>query len=153
MGDSASLFVIYLSLFNKNQLIMKNLLLLILFVAFTSCSSDDNISNNSPYNPPSWIHGTWGFAQTSSTPENPLYRFSSDNVCQLSQVSSLCWKESVLDFPQLHSGSDSSSDTIYEAKFGSVGGTTITLKFQKASSSKIIWLNSGYSEIELVKLK
>ncbi|MBJ7880982.1 hypothetical protein [Gelidibacter salicanalis] len=132
---------------------MKNSLLLFFIVAFISCSSDDSSSNNSPYNPPSWIHGTWGLAKTEFSDENPFYKFTSDNVCQLTQVSSLCWKESVMDFPQIHSGSDSSSDTIYESKFVSVGGTTITLNFQKVSSSKILWLNSGSSEIELVKLK
>ena len=132
---------------------MKKLLLIFSIVTFISCSSDDSSSNNSPYDPPSWIHGTWGLAQTDFSPENSFYRFTSDNVCQLIQVSSVCWKESVLDFPQIYSGSDSSSDTRYEAKFGSAGGTTLTLKFQKISSSKILWLNNGSTEIELVKLK
>lgn len=133
---------------------MKNILLLIFVVIFTSCSSsdDNDSSSKSLYNPPSWIQGTWGIAENEGFPENALLKFTSDDVCQLVQVTSMCWKEAIKNSPQILSGSDKSSDTTYEAKFVSGGSTTVTLSFKKVSATKILWVNNGSGDLDLVKL-
>lgn len=128
---------------------MKKIFLLsVLFLFFISCSSnDDSSSSNSPYNPPSWIQGTWGYEGDDS----PVYKFTSDDVCQIIQVSTHCWKESILDFPDNISGSDVGTDDTYEVSYVS-GVTSLTLSFVKISSTVIIWTNSGYSNTELIRL-
>lgn len=138
---------------------MKKILIsTILSVLLISCSSSDDSSPNSssPYNPPTWIHGTWGYrAGIVYTNDFAVYRFTSDNVCQLqgNVNSSMCWKESIQQTPTILSGNDSSTSTTYTANFISGNGaTTLTLSFQKVSATKILWLNTSSGNIELEKL-
>lgn len=122
------------------------------FFLFSCSSSDDNNSSNSAYNPPTWIQGTWGIKADGTISKNPMYKFTSDNVCQLSQVTSTCWKESIAQAPSVYSGSDVSTNSSYEASFIQSGGAvTITLKFKKISTTKIVWTYLGF-DYELDKL-
>lgn len=130
--------------------------LLFIFTAFLlfscSSSSDDNNSSNSNFSPPSWIQGTWGIKADGTTYSTPMYRFTTNNICQLSQATSLCWKESIAQAPSMYSGSDVSTSASYEANFIQLGGAvTITLKFKKISATKIAWIYNGI-DIELYKL-
>ncbi len=134
---------------------MKKVLFLILVLSI-GCSSDDaNNSSSSIYNLPNWIHGDWGLRTNNGTgtTDTPFYRFTNDDVCQLqSGISASCWKENINQFPQLFSGSDSSSDTSYTASLLSGNGsTTLTFTFQKVSTTKILWIVSS-GNIELTKL-
>jgi len=140
---------------------MKKVFLLLFIAVFCfSCSSsnDDSSSpNSSVYNPPTWIQGTWGIKANGTTIINDLsyYKFTSDNVCQLSSgISTLCWKEQIEAYPSFMSGSDTTTDTTYEVKLVQQNGVqTITLKFQKVSATKIKWLNAGVAgNTELDKL-
>jgi hypothetical protein len=131
---------------------MKKLLFVFTALLLFSCSSDDNSSSNSAFNPPAWIQGTWGVKTDGTTPETPLYKFTSNNLCQLSQATSLCWKESIAQAPSIYSGSDVSTDSSYEANLiQSQGAVTFTLKFKKVSTTKIIWVYNGINS-ELDKL-
>ncbi len=126
---------------------MKKLLIIFTALLLFSCSSssDDNNSSNSSYNPPTWIQGTWGINS------NPSFRFTTNNLCQLSQVT-ICWKESIAQYPSIYSGSDVSTNSSYEANLIQSGGAvTSTLKFKKISATKIAWDYNGV-DIELDKL-
>ncbi len=132
---------------------MKKLLFVFTALLLFSCSSssDDNNSSNSDFNPPTWIQGTWGVKADGTSASTPLYRFTTNNLCQLSQVT-LCWKESIAQAPSIYSGSDVSTDSSYEANLIQSGGAvTITLKFKKISSTKIAWVYNGI-DLELDKL-
>lgn len=136
---------------------MKKLLTLISAILIVSCSSgsDDNnsSSSNSNFHPPTWIQGTWGIKADGTTSKNPMYKFTTNNLCQLSQVTSTCWKESIEQAPSIYSGSDVSTNSTYEANFiQSQGATTITLKFKKISATKIAWIYNGV-DFELDKLE
>ncbi len=129
---------------------------LFLIVSLSGCSSSDESVNSSVYNPPTWIQGTWGYkAVDSGTGQDlPLYKFTSDNVCQLtlSDIITTCWKEIIELSPKIYSGNDSSTSDTYEVKLITANGVqTVTLKFKKVSDTKIIWVNLG-SNIELEKL-
>ena len=134
----------------------KNLFLFLIATIMLSCSSNEDMGGNSSsaYNPPSWIQGTWGFKETGTSPEIRNYRFTSDNVCQLlGSTTSLCWKESIQQAPNVYSGSDKSTSTAYEASFiGGKGVVTVTLKFEKISATQIKWVNIGGMDIVLDKL-
>lgn len=139
---------------------MKKIVLLFTFIVLLSCSNSDDNSNtsSSPYSPPAWIQGTWGLKANgiSIFADQAFYKFTEDNVCQItSGISTLCWKETVLQFPTIHSGSDTSSGTIYEANLISGNGAqTLTFKFERVSVTKILWLNASpqLGDFELEKL-
>lgn len=135
---------------------MKKLLTLISVILLVSCSSssddDNNNLSNSDFHPPSWIQGTWGIKADATTSKNPMYKFTTNNLCQLSQVTSTCWKESIEQAPNIMSGSDVSTNSTYEASLiQSQGAVTITLKFKKISATKITWIYNGV-DFELDKL-
>lgn len=135
----------------------KKIILLLITLISISCSSSDDESNQSsksPYNPPSWIIGTWGTKDDNGTPETALFKFSSDNVCQfLLGTSTMCWKEFILQYPNgFLSGNDKSTSTTYEANIiEGKGATTTTHSFVKVSATKIKWKSFG-GDIELEKL-
>lgn len=138
----------------------KNILTLFTILILFSCSSSDDSTNSnsnssSPYHPPVWIHGTWGLKANGVTilNDNPYYKFTSDNLCQLlNGTSSLCWKESIQQFPTLYSGSETITSNTYEANFISVNGPTLTLKFEKVSATKIKWIGTSSGDFLLDKL-
>lgn len=69
----------------------KILFALIVTTVLFGCSSDDNsVSGGSNrFNPPNWIHGTWLDMSESG------YKFTSNNVCQITSFNQLCFKEMV----------------------------------------------------------
>lgn len=126
---------------------MKNLIVAVWSIfLLASCSSPS--SNEapppaaSPYNPPSWIHGTWGYTAVGNSPSQPLYKFSADNVCQLTSVQTICWKEGINTNPQGLSGSETITGDTYTCSL-SGGGTNITLMFKKVSVTKILWITNS----------
>lgn len=141
---------------------MKKLLFFLSFATILSCSSSDDNSNNSTssafYQPPTWIQGTWGYKASQSTSEQALYKFETDNVCQLiGGISSLCWKETANQYKSSKAANlvaeDTETASTYEAKFGA-GGSVVTLKFVKISATQIKWVNTGSGiDIVLDKLK
>lgn len=131
---------------------MKKLLLLFVSILFIGCSDDDSNSVNSGiYNPPDWIQGTWGMAETEFTNEVAYFKFTSDDICQLTSLSSVCWKEMAQNYQtsgvELNTDEEITSD-YYEATIGA-SGVNNTLKFERISATKIIWLSGNF---ELIKL-
>jgi hypothetical protein len=140
---------------------MKKIVFFLSFVTILSCSSsDDNSNSNSSganYHPPAWIQGTWGYKASQDMNEEAVYKFETDNLCQLAGVTSICWKESANQYKNSSApnvvAEDMATSSTYEAKFGQ-GGTIITLKFQKISATQIKWVNTGSGmDIILDKLK
>jgi hypothetical protein len=129
----------------------------LLFVTVLSfgCSSSDNSSSDSNiFNPPSWIHGTWGVKYTDDSEITPIFRFSSDNVCQIISTTTLCWKESIQqDATNMLSGDDTSTNNTYSASFITGNGTlTTTINFEKISATKILWVDNVSGDLELEKI-
>lgn len=135
---------------------MKKLISVLFFAVFIiGCSSSDDSSSSSTYNPPSWIQGKWGLKANGSSVVNdiPMYRFTSNDVCQLiGGSSSSCWKDLISQSPSMLSGEDSETSTTYTASLISNGGVTNTFSFQKISATKIKWLNTPNGNIDLQKL-
>lgn len=137
---------------------MKKLLLLLSFVTLLSCSSsDDNSTSSAFYHPPTWIQGTWGIKASQGTGELALYKFETDNICQLTGISSTCWKETANLYKSTNASNvvaeDTQTATTYEAKIGAIG-SVITLKFVKISATQIKWENTGSgNDIILDKLQ
>lgn len=112
-----------------------------------SCSS--STSNNTPavsssiYNPPIWIQGTWGIKANGGGQVNddPRYKFTTDNICQITAFSSQCWKEGINSNPQGLSGSETITSDTYVCVLGG-GGTSVTLTFKKVSATKIMQVNT-----------
>jgi hypothetical protein len=135
----------------------KLLFLILLSFIFFGCSSSSNSNESSTYNPPLWIQGTWGIKAINNGLgfDEEYYRFSTNNICQITIVNTytFCWKDQIEQAPQgTLSGSDTSTDNTYEAKLiSSNGGQTVTVKFQKISSTKIKLINS-ISDLVLEKL-
>jgi hypothetical protein len=126
---------------------MKKLFLFLSFATILSCSSsDDNSTSSAFYHPPTWIQGTWGYKTSPSqgTDELAVYKFETDNVCQLVGIASLCWKEMASQYKSANTpnlvAEDTQTASTYEAKFGS-GGSVITLKFVKISATQIKWMD------------
>lgn len=135
---------------------MKKTILLLSFVILSSCSSTDDNSNNSSstLHPSSWIQGTWGIKASQGMPEQAVYKFENDNLCQLISVSSLCWKEMANQYKNTGVNfvlEDKETSSTYEAKIGS-GGSFITLKFERVSATQIKWVNNGIMDITYDKL-
>lgn len=134
---------------------MKKLLsFTIIFIALTSCSKSDNsaVVNSSDFHPPNWIQGTWGIMADATTSKNPMFKFTTNNLCQLSPSNSMCWKESIEQAPTIYAGSDVSTNSSYEANLiQSVGAVTLTLTFKKITATKIAWTYAGIDR-ELDKL-
>ena len=138
---------------------MRKFYFLLLVTSFIfGCSTDSTVSSSSSvYNPPTWIHGTWGLKANGLTVlnDNPFYRFTSDNVCQIivNANSSMCWKETIQQTPSIMSGNDNSTSTTYDASLISGNGAqTTTLSFQKISPTKILWMPTSVGDVELEKL-
>lgn len=130
---------------------MKKLLLLFVATILFSCSDDDSNSVNSGiYSPPGWIQGTWGMAETEFTNKVAYFKFTSDDICQLTSLSSVCWKEMAQNYQssgvELNTDEEITSD-YYEATIGA-SGVNNTLKFERISATKMLW---GNSDIELIK--
>ena len=140
---------------------MKKLFLFLSLATILSCSSSEDNSNNSTsntfYHPPTWILGTWGYKASQGNPELAVYKFETDNVCQLVGVTSMCWKETANLYKTANTpnlvAEDTQTASTYEAKFGA-GGSVITLKFVKISATQIKWIETGNgTDIILDKLK
>jgi hypothetical protein len=137
---------------------MKKFFLFLSFATILSCSSsDDNLNSNAFYQPPTWIQGTWGYKASQGTGELALYKFETDNICQLAGIASTCWKETANLYKSTNASNvvaeDTQTATTYEAKIGAIG-SLITLKFVKISATQIKWVNTGSgNDIILDKLK
>lgn len=133
----------------------KSLFLLFAIVLFFGCSSDDSSSDSGIYNPPSWIHGTWGYSADVDTGTNntPIYRFTSNNVCQVFAIN-FCWKEAIeQDTTNNISGSDNSTNDAYSASLITGNGTlTTTISFERISATKILLIDNINGDTELEKL-
>lgn len=86
-----------------------------------------------------------------------MYKFETDNICQLAGISSKCWEETANLYKSTNASNVVAEDTqtasTYEAKFGA-GGSVITLKFVKISATQIKWVETGNGiDIILDKLK
>lgn len=107
------------------------------------CSSDDNSGsngNNQFFNPPSWIHGTWLDISESG------YRFTSNNVCQITSFNQLCFKEMLENYNttgavEVNVDEEIKSNTEYKFSY-TVAGTTQEFHFRKLSDTEIEMVSS-----------
>lgn len=116
---------------------------LFIVVVLFSCSSDDNSGSggsNNRFNPPSWIHGTWLDITESG------YKFSNNNVCQITSFNQLCFKEMIEDYNstgavEVSVDEEIKSNTEYKFSY-TVAGTTQEFHFRKLSDTEIEMVSS-----------
>ena len=123
---------------------MKRILpiLAILFIALSSCSSDDDSSSNSQIqiNPPNWIQGKW-LLEGSVLLENG-WRFTNNDFIIIQVNTEISQREQlqlIADSGQDVSASDTSTDDTYSVTLNSVGGQSTTYSFTKISDNEISW--------------
>lgn len=130
---------------------MKKLLLIASAVVLSiSCSSSDDASNNniSRITPPTWIHGTWiNLEIYNDTGYKIGYKFTTDDLCILSNSSENCWKKLVDDsntvnYPYPMNVEQTISETEYTCSITQASQTN-HYQFRKVSSKTIEILNDG----------
>lgn len=137
---------------------MKKFFLFLSFATILSCSSsDDNLNSNAFYQPPTWIQGTWGYKASQGIGGTAVYKFETDNICQVNSIVSTCWKETANLYKSTNAtnviAEDTQTATTYEAKIGALG-SVITVKFVKISATQIKWVETGSgNDIILDKLQ
>jgi len=123
---------------------MKRILpiLAILFIALSSCSSDDDSSSNSQIqiNPPNWIQGKW-LLEGSVVGESG-WRFTNDDFIIIQANTEISQREQLQQFAengQDVSASDTSTDDTYSVTLNSLGGQSTTYSFTQISDNEISW--------------
>ncbi|MCG8894599.1 hypothetical protein G1K73_12700 [Tenacibaculum finnmarkense] len=123
---------------------MKRILpiLAILFIALSSCSSDDDSSSNSQIqiNPPNWIQGKW-LLEGSLVGESG-WRFTNNDFIIIQVNTEISQREQLQQFAdngQNVSASDTSTDDTYSVTLNSLGGQSTTYSFTQISDNEISW--------------
>lgn len=119
---------------------MKKVVFLFSIFVLLSCSSSDESSNNSDFNPPAWIQGTWkqesdigGLTNSFSFPENDIcfVNLGAAKQCQQGLVNLARqgrMKVNVIE---------AISDTHYSAEIIYSSGQSTTYSFNKISNTEI----------------
>lgn len=118
---------------------MKKLLFtLIITTTLFSCLSDNNSGsggNINSFNPPNWIHGTWLDMSESG------YKFTSNNVCQITSFNQLCFKEMLDNYNTtgaVEASVDEEIKSNEEYKFSyTIAGVSQEYHFIKVSNTEI----------------
>lgn len=115
-----------------------SLLIFLLISCSSSSESNDNASINL-FNPPNWIQGVWRDNTSSG------FKFTNDNVCELTAVSQHCYKEMVNNSNMAIPNSATVNESVIsdnEYKFSyTVQGQTVFYHFIKVSNTKIELVN------------
>lgn len=114
---------------------MKKVVFLFSLFALLSCSSSDESTNNSDFNPPTWIQGTWKYGDSGVG-----FKFSSNNIYVLTPPSEQSL-QGLVDLArnggQATSVEETTLNTSYSAKMNFYGGQSTTYTFKKLSDTKI----------------
>lgn len=123
---------------------MKKILpiLAILIIALSSCSSDDDSSDNSSIqiNPPNWIQGKW-LLEGSVVGESG-WRFTNNDFIIIQANTEISQREQLQQFSnngQDVSANDTSTDNTYSVTLNTIGGQSTTYSFTKISNTEISW--------------
>ncbi len=118
---------------------------MLVFLIFSSCSKDDDVSGNKGFlNPPSWIIGTWVKKTNSSIVTITGYRFTKDNMITLIKTKN--GLEQLQDFKKGFKNSvdigvseikETIKDNYYKFEISS-GGVTNSWYFTKTSDNIIL---------------
>lgn len=104
-----------------------------------SCSTSDEGSSSSDFNPPAWIQGTWsqeGGTQGLSTG----FRLSTHDLCTIIFTTEQCQQEMLnlmRKSSQTVSVNETISSSLYVAKINYYGGQSVTYTFKKLSNTEI----------------
>ncbi len=127
---------------------MKKLLLIFGLLAIVSCSSDDSSSGGNEFNPPTWIHGTWGQFG------NGTYRFTSNDFIILGG-SDMSYKEYLKNIRETGghtSVTESTNQTKYDCTI-TVTSVTQPYRFKKIDATHISFeYGSSTQETVLTKM-
>ena len=132
---------------------MKKLLLLFTAtLAISACSGDDDNSrtNNTSFNPPTWVQGTWTY--NAGGQETGL-KFTSDNVCTVSNSNAICYKEALA----LYNGTNAQTSVKEEntaSKYDvdiNIAGNIVSYHIVKVSTTQINWVINSSSTLTLTK--
>jgi len=123
---------------------MKKILpiLAILVIALSSCSSDDDSSDNSSIqiNPPNWIQGKW-LLEGSVVGESG-WRFTNNDFIIIQANTEISQREQLQQFSnngQDVSANDTSTDNTYSVTLNTIGGQSTTYSFTQISNTEISW--------------
>lgn len=114
-----------------------------------SCSSSDDSSSSSDFNPPAWIQGNW-------KEENDIdlgLKFSSNNVIIINPTIETSL-QGLIDTSRkagTTSVDETISNTSYSVKLNFYGGSSTTYTFNKTSTNKIVW--SQIAGLDVVYIK
>jgi len=128
---------------------MKKLLLASLCLALFGCSDNDSDSTTptASFHPPTWVHGTWII---STGGQEMGLKFTSDNVCTISNTTANCFKETIALYEGtqvVSTVTEEISDNEYNATIN-ISGNISNYRVQKVSTTEIKWvLNSTTSTI------
>lgn len=125
-------------------------------LTLTSCSSDDDSSDNQDnlFNPPSWIIGTWLDESEPEWQQIGGFQFTNDNILDINADG-----ETILNFKEAYANSESAgitvdeeeTDSSYRVKIISNGVTNLDYKFNKNSDTDIVYELSSTYNIVLTK--
>ena len=123
---------------------MKKVVCLFSLFVLLSCSSSDESTNNSDFNPPVWIQGTW--KQEGSTAGSGIgFKFSSNDLCTLISTAEQC-QHGLITLVRKSGQTATVDETItsstYSAKINYYGGQSATYSFRKISNTEIEWSGS-----------
>lgn len=114
---------------------MKKVVFLFSIFVLLSCSSSDESSNNSDFNTPAWIQGTWKYSDSGVG-----FKFSPNNIIILTSPSEQSL-QGLIDLGrkggQTVSVDETTSDNSYSVKLNFYGGQSTTYTFKKLSDSAI----------------
>ena len=123
---------------------MKKVVFLFILFVLLSCSSSEEGSSNSDFNPPAWIQGTW--RQEGSTAGTGVgFKFSTNDLCTLIYTAEQCQQGMIYEMRksgQTATVDETISNTSYSAKINYYGGQSVTYSFIKISNTEIEWSGS-----------
>lgn len=123
---------------------MKKVVFLFSLFVLLSCSSSDESTNNSDFNPPAWIQGTW--MQEGSTAGTSMgFKFNSNDLCTLIFTAEQCQQgliSTMRKSGQTATVEETIANTSYSAKINYYGGQSVTYSFRKISNTEIEWSGS-----------
>jgi hypothetical protein len=139
------------------------LIALSLTLLTTSCSGNNDDDNNTQqtnnpvitqyFHPPTWIQGTWGVTNGTST--NKLYKFTADDFIMITGTSELSMTGTIKSTPNGGSVDETANNGTqynFTVKYN-ITNTTQNFEFRKVSATQIQWKdNSNGTWVDLLKM-
>jgi len=135
---------------------MKKLLLLSLTILLLSCGdSDSDSSNNLSINPPSWIQGVWVSEELIAIGVRSGYEFKIDDLCQVTQNSLSCNKETLTSYSDNDAFADVQEDISSDRYAIDITLQTYTTSFifVKVDNNRIMQKGLGGQVIDIIFIR